>query len=214
MSALSGGVYHPRFDSNQSPSHEILTARFFFRRVTKTHGNSGVVKGKFKHNLPPHSFGASVRVVCFRLHALDFLAPSSLSHPSRCFTHHRSRLCFIFDWPMNERLMPCTSDSHHALGTPPTSLRTLLLCPYVITKHQRRLPRMIIPLLGVIYALFFTEKYIYDVDGLIPSVDCLLLKPAWGVQIDVNSQAYYNGQCNIWCFAYLRPCSVTSLGRK
>jgi len=39
------------------------------RRVTKTHGNSGVVKGKFKSNLPPHSFGASVRVVSWISHA-------------------------------------------------------------------------------------------------------------------------------------------------
>ena len=35
----------------------------FFRRVTRPHGNSGVVKSKFKSNLPPHCFGASVRVV-------------------------------------------------------------------------------------------------------------------------------------------------------
>lgn len=32
-------------------------------RVTRPHGNSGVVKSKFASNLPPHAFGASVRVV-------------------------------------------------------------------------------------------------------------------------------------------------------
>lgn len=33
------------------------------RRVTRSHGSSGVVKSKFLHNLPPRAFGASVRVV-------------------------------------------------------------------------------------------------------------------------------------------------------
>ena len=36
------------------------------RRVTRPHGNSGVVKSKFSSNLPPHAFGASVRIVCQR----------------------------------------------------------------------------------------------------------------------------------------------------
>jgi hypothetical protein len=34
-----------------------------YRRVTRPHGSSGVVKSKFRSNLPPHAFGASVRVV-------------------------------------------------------------------------------------------------------------------------------------------------------
>ena len=34
-------------------------------RVTRPHGNSGVVKSKFSSNLPPRAFGAGVRVVRF-----------------------------------------------------------------------------------------------------------------------------------------------------
>ncbi|CAD6582284.1 MAG: hypothetical protein ASARMPREDX12_000892 [Alectoria sarmentosa] len=39
--------------------------RVIWGTIVNVHGNSGSVRAQFKHNLPPRSFGASVRVMLY-----------------------------------------------------------------------------------------------------------------------------------------------------
>ena len=56
-------VYRAHKKSKAKGAKKPSKYRVIWGKVTRPHGNSGVVRAKFTRNLPPKTFGATVRVV-------------------------------------------------------------------------------------------------------------------------------------------------------
>ena len=60
-------VYRVKTKTVAKGDKKASRIRVIWGKVTRSHGNTGVVRAKFRHNLPPKAIGGSLKVVSFLL---------------------------------------------------------------------------------------------------------------------------------------------------
>ena len=73
-------IYRAHRKSKERGSKKPSKYRVMWGRVTRPHGNSGAVRAKFRHNLPPKAMGATLRVVrkCRSEYEVDFIRDTGI----------------------------------------------------------------------------------------------------------------------------------------